>query len=145
MRFITVNLRCDWADCDTIAPEESGEVTELSLAVDRRAPKVIGLCLKHREELTDLLEPLLAKGVTVEEKAPKNRPSRSKAAGAGQAASSGSGEAPETVPSHVDVHCKVPGCGQPVKGNVGLAQHLKKKHDGMTRAEHDLLPEPEKT
>lgn len=143
MRFITVNLRCDWADCDTIAPEESGEVVELSLAVDRRAPKVIGLCLKHREELTDLIEPLLLKGVTVEDKPAKQRPSRAKSA---QAASSGSGDAsgsPETVPSHVDIHCKV--CSQQVRGNVGLAQHLKKKHDGMTREEHELLPEPEKT
>ena len=140
MRFITVNLRCDWADCDTIAPEESGEVTELSLAVDRRAAKVIGLCLKHREELTDILDPLLLKGVTVEDKPAKARPSRAKSAGAGQPST---GDAPETVPSHVDVHCKL--CLQPMKGNVGLAQHLKKKHDGMTRAEHELLPEPEKT
>jgi len=140
MRFITVNLRCDWADCDTIAPEESGEVTELSLAVDRRAAKVIGLCVKHREALTDILDPLLLKGVTVDDKAPKNRPSRAKSA---QSAAGETPGSPETIPSHIDIHCKI--CSQPMKGNVGLAQHLKKKHDGMTRAEHELLPEPEKT
>jgi len=133
MRFITVNLRCDWADCDTIAPEESGEVTELSLAVDRRAAKVIGLCAKHREALTDILDPLLLKGVTVDDK-PAKRPSRAKSA------SSAPGETPETVPSHIGLHCKI--CSLAVKGNVGLAQHLKKKHDGMTREEHELLPEP---
>jgi hypothetical protein len=137
MRFITVNLRCDWADCDTIAPEESGEVVETTLAVDRRAPKVIGLCLKHREELTDIIEPLMLKGVTVEDKPAKNRPSRAKSA---QSASGETAGSPETIPSHVDIHCKI--CSQSMKGNVGLAQHLKKKHDGMTRAEHELLPEP---
>jgi len=133
MRFITVNLRCDWDGCDTIAPEESGEVTELTLGYNRKPAKVIGLCGKHHEALTDILDPLLLKGVTVDDKPAKNRPSRAKSA-------SSSGETPETVPSHIGLHCKV--CSLAVKGNVGLAQHLKKKHDGMTREEHELLPEP---
>ena len=136
MRFITVNLRCDWDDCDTVAPEESGEVSELVLALNRKPGRTVGLCAKHREALNDILEPLLAKGV-VDKSEPKTRPSRAKTG----SSSSTREDAPETIPAHVGVDCKV--CGHHCKGNVGLAQHLKKKHDGMTREEHDQLPDPE--
>jgi hypothetical protein len=133
MRFITIEIGCDWTDCHTRGPEDSDDFLETTVSLNKRAAKRVTLCLKHHEELSDILTPLLARGIAEPEKTAGPSKTKTKTA-----------PATDTVPSTVGLHCKV--CGYPVKGNVGLAQHLKRKHDGMTRAEHELLPEhPEDT
>ena len=141
MRFVTIQIGCDWFNCSTVAAEGDGVVEEMTIALDRKAARTVGICKQHRDELMMILEPMLAKGVTDTVKTPAKRSSP---------ASSGNGTGTSAVATTVnhdtELTCKVPGCGRDdIKGNVGLAQHLKKKHDGMTRAEHELLPEPEKT
>jgi hypothetical protein len=138
MRLVSINLSCDWANCDTVAPENEGLVTEMTLAVDGKQAKTFSICKPHRDELEENLHTLLARGITAE-------PAKKKAATRAAAASgNGSGtSAVATVPAGVTISCRVPvgvaRCGQRCQGNVGLAQHLKKKH-GMTIAEHDALP-----
>jgi hypothetical protein len=136
MRFITIEIGCDWTDCHARGPEDSDDFLETTVSVNKRAAKRVTLCLKHHEELNDVLTPLLARGVAE----PGEKPARATKAKA--AVASDDTPATGTVAASVDVPCRIPGCGQVTRGNVGLAQHLKKKHDGMTRAEHDQLPEP---
>jgi hypothetical protein len=137
MRLVTINLSCDWANCDTVAPENEGLVTEMTLAVDGKQAKTFSICKPHRDELEENLHTLLARGVGETKKTPAKR-SSSAAAGNDSGTS-----AVATVPVGVTISCRVPvgvaRCGQRCQGNVGLAQHLKKKHD-MTIAEHDALP-----
>lgn len=127
MRLVTINLSCDWANCDTVAPENEGLVTEMTLAVDGKAAKTFSICKPHRDLLEENLHTLLARGVGETKKTPAKR-ERSAAAT----------PAADTVPSHIETACRVPDCLQPTKGNVGLAQHLKKKHS-LTIAQHDEL------
>ena len=125
MRLVTINLSCDWANCDVVAPEGEGLVTEMTLAVDGKAPKTFSICKPHRDDLEESLHTLLARGVGEAKKTPAKRSVAATPVGG-------------TVPSSVDTACRVPDCGQPTKGNVGLAQHLKKKHS-LTIAQHDEL------
>jgi hypothetical protein len=127
MRFVTINLACDWLNCETVAPEGEGIVEELTIALDKKAAKTVGVCKQHRDELMMILEPMLAKGVTDPAKTPVKRSSAAVVPPAGG-----------TVAADVMTACRVPDCLQPTKGNVGLAQHLKKKHD-LTIAQHDEL------
>ena len=130
MRFVTIQIGCDWFNCATVAAEGDGIVEEMTIAIDRKAPRTIGICKQHRDELQMILEPMLAKGVIDKPaaKAPRSvtEPVTPTVGG--------------SVPAHVELTCKVPDCGQVCRGNVGLTQHLKKKH-GLTRAQHDELPE----
>jgi len=140
MRLVTINLSCDWANCDTVAPEGEGLVTEMTLAVDGKQAKTFAICKPHRDLLEENLHTLLARGITTDQ--PKKKTAtRSAAAAAAAAAAGGNGSETSTVPPHIDLECRVPGCGQSVKGNVGLAQHLKRKHGNMTRTEyHEQYP-----
>ena len=134
MRLVTINLSCDWANCDTVAPENEGLVTEMTLAVDGKAPKTFSICKPHRDLLEENLHTLLARGVG---EPPKKQAKRS------TPASGGNDNGKATVPVSELLSCRVPGCGRDdIGGNVGLAQHLKRKHDGMTREQYyELYPE----
>ena len=128
MRLVTINLSCDWANCDTVAPENEGLVTEMSLAVDGKAAKTFSICKPHRDLLEENLHTLLARGVA----------EAKKQTGGNKRSTPTAPPVGGTVPASVETACRVPDCLQPTKGNVGLAQHLKKKHD-LTIAQHDEL------
>lgn len=142
MRLVTINLACDWANCDTVAPENEGLVTEMTLAVDGRAPKTFSICKPHRDLLEENLHTLLARGVGEPPKKQAKRSTSSASGGNGNGTSAVAGS--PTVPASELLSCRVPGCGRDdIGGNVGLAQHLKRKHDGMTREQYyELYPEP---
>lgn len=131
MRLVTITLACDWANCDVTAPESEGLVTEMTLAVDGKAPKTFAICKNHRDDLEEDLHTLLARGVAVEPTKKKSPVTRSSAPVAGP-----------TVPVSVEMTCRVPDCGQLCRGNVGLAQHLKKRHSLTIATYNELYPEP---
>lgn len=125
MRFVNISLGCDWPSCGTVEAEDSGVVAEKTLE-----GRTFLLCKKHRDQLDEIHAPLLAAGVKTEPKK-KSPVTRSSAPAAGP-----------TVPVSVEMTCRVPDCGQLCRGNVGLAQHLKKRHSLTIATYNELYPEP---
>jgi hypothetical protein len=100
-RFITVTVGCDWDDCTTQGVEGDGTVFERTIAVDSKPAKAFLLCEKHSQGLDDVVLPLMAKGIKVEQKS---------AVAAGT------------------IECKE--CGRTdIKNKAGLAQHVIRSHE----------------
>jgi hypothetical protein len=111
MRFVIVNIGCDWPGCSNVYPEGDDAIVErtLTLGTVGRAgtPKTFALCKTHRDELDEILNPLMAKALKAEAVAK-----------------------PTVGPAATDktVMCQVPDCGRPFRSRVGLAQHVTRTH-----------------
>ncbi len=123
-RFITVNVGCDWADCETIAPEGEGIVVEKTVSIDGKQGRSFLVCKKHLDEFEAVVLPLMQAGVKVE--TPSS--GRSKKAATSSPAPSPVADDGGTHPSLV---CKVPDCnrhGHPLTNRTGMAQHVIRSH-----------------
>jgi hypothetical protein len=123
-RFISVNVGCDWTDCDVIAPEGDGTVVEKTVSIDGKQARAFLVCKNHLDDFEAVVLPLMQAGVKVE--APSSRSTRK---------SPGTSPAPSPVAdedgAHPSLVCKVDGCdrhGRPLKNRTGLAQHAIKAH-----------------
>jgi len=126
-RFITVQVGCDWAECETIAPEGEGIVIEKTVAIDGKQARAFLVCKKHLDEFEAVVLPLMQAGVKVE--APSSGRSRKS-----NGTSSTSTAPPVVVDeggSHPSLVCKIDDCdrhGRPLKNRTGMAQHVIKAH-----------------
>jgi hypothetical protein len=125
-RFVTVQVQCDWADCSTVAEEGDGTVEEMTVAIDGKQAKGFLLCKPHREDLDEVLMPLMQAGIKVE--TPKTRRSspRSKGGngseGEGEEKPTGGGAGAQTF------ECQVKDCGRTLHNRTGMAQHVIRTH-----------------
>lgn len=117
-RFITVTVGCDWDDCTTTGVEGEGTVVEKTLSIDNKAPRTFLICKTHLDQLDEIHEMLMAKGVKAE-----GSPSpRKNGTGTGTIAAGG-------------VECKE--CGRTdIKNKAGLAQHVIRSHKFKSLADY---------
>lgn len=119
MRFVIVNIGCDWPGCSNVYPEGDDGIVEktLTLGTVGRAgtPKTFAICKPHNDQLDEILNPLLAKALKSEAVA---RPSSTAVADKG-------------------VVCRVPDCGRPFRSRVGLAQHVTRTHDYPSLSDYE--------
>lgn len=165
MRYITINLGCDWEGCEALAEEGDGTVVPTTLALDNRKPKESLLCKTHKEELEELLLPLMAKGVTIEKPEKTTRSTRASAAASAAGAAAGATKAAETsmtsgsangssssssdprylAPLPVDtavpdtLRCKEDGCGRPFRNRAGFAVHVYRTHNYENLAAYEAV------
>jgi hypothetical protein len=126
-RFITVNVGCDWIDCETIAPEGEGIVVEKTVSIDGKQGRAFLVCKKHLDEFEAVVLPLMQAGVKVE------APARSRSTKS--AGTSSTSPAPSPVAddggAHPSLVCQVPDCnrhGHPLTNRTGMAQHVIRSH-----------------
>jgi hypothetical protein len=138
-RFITVHVRCDWAECPVIAEEGTDEVVEKTVALDKAQPKAFLLCKEHLVHFEEILLPLLQAGIKVENVSGKKQRSTAGAA---------AGAAPSAVTSPVDpgnghknetFECRVPDCGRTINRRTGLAQHVIRTHNFESVAAYEAM------
>jgi len=144
-RFITVTVGCDWADCDQMAPEDDGTIAALTVALDGKQGREFQLCKSHREQLDEILLPLMQKGTKAETvKAPAKRNGSPRST-------------PPPVPGTPEADslvCKVEDCdrdGKPLHNRTGMAQHVIRAHGYQDLAAYEsdfgpvAKPEPSTT
>ena len=130
-RFVTVQLQCDWGGCTTVAEESEETVAETVLALDGKQAKGFLLCKAHREELEEVVMPLLQAGIKVE--APKKTRSP-------KAAASSEGTEPKGTGGGAGLqtfHCQESGCGRTLHNRTGMAQHVIRTHKYNSLAEYE--------
>jgi hypothetical protein len=129
-RYIIVTVGCDWTECTTEGPEGGDVVTELTVALDGKPGRTFLLCKTHREQLDEIVLPLMQKGIKVEAPSRRNGSSRST-----PAPIPGTPEADSLV-------CKAEGCnrnGRPVHNRTGMAQHVIRSHDFASLADYEAV------
>lgn len=117
-RYIVVTLGCDWENCTNEATEGDGTVAAVTVAIDNKQGKEFLLCKEHREQLDEILIPLMQKGVKVESAKPRSTTGKGAAAPA-------SGDGNQAEP---DLVCREEGCHRQLKNTTGLAQHAIRSH-----------------
>lgn len=153
MRFITVNVQCDRDGCETIAEEGDGLVAPMTLSIDGKRGKEFLLCKPHREELDEVLLPLMAAGIAVE--APGRKTSAKTSAAktsvggtvADDSSSGSSAQPPPPLPDHAEVpdglRCKHEAdgsvCGRPMRNRAGFAQHAVRSHGYKNLADYEAV------
>jgi hypothetical protein len=128
-RFITVNVGCDWTDCDVIAPEGDGTVVEKTLSIDGKQGRAFLVCKKHLDDFEAVVMPLMQAGVKVE--APSSGRSTRKSAGTSSTSGSASAVVVDENGAHPSLVCKIDDCdrhGRPLRNRTGMAQHVIKAH-----------------
>jgi hypothetical protein len=130
MRFVDVNLKCGWPECTVFGAEGGDDVFTRTITLDGKKPREIDICKQHAVELDEVLAPLLADGRAIEE---KTKPSGRRPRGNSSETASKSASSPSSSSSSSEDHlvCRVPECnrdGEPLKSNVGLAQHAIRTH-----------------
>lgn len=127
-RFITVNVQCDWAGCDAFGIEGEDTVVPTTVALDGKTEKEFLLCKAHRDDLDQILLPLMQAGVKVE------KTKRSKRSSPSSTPADGNGT-DETVGS---IECLHQGCGRDdIKNKAGLAQHVIRSHGYKSYADYE--------
>jgi hypothetical protein len=128
-RFVTVEVGCDWADCDVRRPEGSEDLITKTLSIDGKQAREFLLCVpKHLDAFNDTVLPLLQAGIPVTP--PKTGRSKKSASAA---TSAGGDVVLPPDPDHPDTHvCQadVNGhpCGRPIRKRTGMAQHVIRSH-----------------
>jgi hypothetical protein len=120
-RFISVNVGCDWTDCDVIAPEGDGTVVEKTVSIDGKQARAFLVCKNHLDDFEAVVLPLMQAGVKVE--TPNGRAKKSSPAPSPVVVDEGG--------THPSLVCQAPDCdrhGRPLKNRTGLAQHAIKAH-----------------
>ena len=126
-RFITVNVQCDWAECEVIAPEGEGIVVAKTLSIDGKQAREFLLCKEHLDTFEELVLPLMQAGVKVE----TGNGRRSKSAGTSSTSSTTPVAVDEDGAVHPTLVCRVPDCdrhGRPLSNRTGMAQHVIRSH-----------------
>jgi hypothetical protein len=136
-RFISVNVQCDWPECETVAPEGEGIVIEKTVALDGKQGRSFLICKQHLEDFETVVLPLMQAGVKVES---PSSGGRKKTAG-----TSSTSTAPPVVVdeggTHPSLVCKVDGCerhGRPLTNRTGMAQHVIRSHGYSDLAGYEL-------
>jgi len=133
-RFIRVQLQCDWAECPTVADEGDGIVEAMTVAIDGKAGKEFLLCKPHRDEIDEILMPLMQKGTKVEtgKRSTKNGGGATPATGQPSPAATGGGQ------KRQEFDCQVPECGRTLHNRTGMAQHVTRTHDFESLAAYEM-------
>ena len=127
-RFITVNVQCDWTDCEVIAPEGEGIVVPKTLSIDGKQAREFLVCKNHLDRFEEIVLPLMQAGVKVE--TPNGR-GRAKSGGTSVTSSPTPVPVDENGAVHPTLVCKVPDCdrhGRPLSNRTGMAQHVIRSH-----------------
>ena len=64
-RYITVTVGCDWPECTVEAAEGDDTVVSRTLSIDNKAAKTFLICKGHRDDLDEILSPLMSNGIKV--------------------------------------------------------------------------------
>jgi hypothetical protein len=129
-RFITVNVGCDWAECDVIAPEGDGTVVEKTVALDGKQTRSFLLCKLHLIDFEEMVLPLMQAGIKVEAPAKTRRSPGGNGSGTSPSpAAAGPGE-PRDPDETID--CLITGCtrtgARGLHNRTGMAQHVIRTH-----------------
>jgi len=127
-RYITVTVGCDWPECPVEAAEGDDTVVSRTLSIDNKAGKTFLICKEHRDDLDEILSPLMSAGVKAEAPAKK---ARSTSAASVTPSPASSTEAPATKNG---IDCKV--CGRLLKNGAGVAQHVQRGHGFESYADY---------
>jgi hypothetical protein len=138
-RFITVNVGCDWADCDVIAPEGDGTVVEKTVALDNKQARVFLLCKPHLEDFDEVVLPLMQAGIKVEAPTKTRRSPGGNGSGTSPSpAAAGPGE-PRDPEQTID--CLITGCKRTgangLHNRTGMAQHVIRTHNYESLAAYE--------
>jgi hypothetical protein len=141
-RFITVNVGCDWAECDVIAPEGEGTVVEKTVALDGKQARAFLVCKQHLEDLDEILLPLLQAGIKVEEPAKKKRSTAASSGnGSGTSPSSAAAGPGELRDPDQTIDCLITGCKRTgangLHNRTGMAQHVIRTHQYPSLAAYE--------
>jgi endogenous inhibitor of DNA gyrase (YacG/DUF329 family) len=115
-----ITVRCDKCGQETGASESSVGTT---IAFGPSGERVIDLCDVCRTELTELLNPILARGV---------RPSS--ATGTATTGSNGNGRHRKLQPV---IEC--PHCGKRISQGAGMTMHMRKSHPELVDIREEVM------
>jgi hypothetical protein len=140
-RFIQVIIQCDWAECETVAPEGEGIVVEKTVSIDGKQGRSFLLCKKHLDEFEAVVLPLMQAGVKVEAPSSGGRKKSAGTSSTSPSASAPGAAVADEGGAHPSLVCKVDGCpreGRPLTNRTGMAQHVIKSHGYSDLAGYEL-------
>ena len=135
-RYITVTVGCDWPECTVEADEGDDTVVSRTLSIDNKAGKTFLICKEHRDDLDEILSPLMTNGIKADAPAKKTRSTSSVTPSAG-APGADTALIHRVTPAGID--CQVEGCGRNLKNGAGIAQHVQRSHGFESYAAYKLM------